>query len=172
MEHAAVAAQELATIASSSAGRPPPPSPPPWRLLSRMQEDCLLCSSHLWSSSSASRSRSLPSSPHLLASMELSVRVEVEVAAIITSSVVAAVAVSSTPIATSSIAQSHFLTACRYSLLPLLTTRQHEGAVSGQGRRESTLICTLKEGSADDAHLLVRVAGLATVARSAHFPLA
>jgi hypothetical protein len=78
------------------------------------EEDCLLCSSHLWSSSSASRSRSPPSSPHLLASMELSVRVEVEVAAVITSSVVAVVVVSSAPIATSSIAQSHFLTACRY----------------------------------------------------------
>jgi hypothetical protein len=102
--------------------------------------------------------------------MELSVRVEVEVAAVITSSVVAVVVVSSAPIATSSIAQSHFLTACRYSLLPLLTTRQHEGAVSRQGRRESTLICTLKEGSADDAHLLVRVAGVATVAQQRPFP--
>jgi hypothetical protein len=102
--------------------------------------------------------------------MELSVRVEVEVTAVITSSVVAVVVVSSAPIATSSIAQSHFLTACRYSLLPLLTTRQHEGAVSGQGRRESTLICTLKEGSTDDAHLLIRVVGLATVAQQRPFP--
>jgi hypothetical protein len=65
---------------------------------------------------------------------------------------------------------SHFLAFRRCSLLPLLTTRQHVGAASRWGRRESTLICTLKGGErADDAHLLVGAAELGTVAQQRPF---
>jgi hypothetical protein len=78
-----------------------------------------------------------------LASMELAVRVEVEVAAVTTSSIVAA-AISSAPVAASSIARVISSPSC--SLLPLLTTCQHVGAVSRRGMRESTLIYALEEG--------------------------
>jgi hypothetical protein len=68
-----------------------------------------------------------------LTSMELAVLVEVEVAAVTTSSTVAA-AISSAPVAASSIARVISSPSC--SLLPLLTTCQHVGAVSRRGRRE------------------------------------
>jgi hypothetical protein len=111
------------------------------------EEDCLLC---------------------FLASMELAVRVEVKVVTVTTSSTVAA-AVSSAPVAASSIARVISLPSVA-ALSFLSSPRVNMWAPRADGgRKESTLICTLKGGSVDDAHLLVGAGVLGTVAQQHPF---